>query len=65
MRARAKDAKKIGKDFTSVDDWIALFEHIGDTPYLIGMNKHEWQANFDWILKPDKFARIVEGWYKV
>ena len=31
--------------------------------FLHGHNDHRWKADFDWILKPDNFLKILEGKY--
>lgn len=41
----------------------AFFGHIARSNFLIGENDRGWKANFDWILKPANFIKIVEGGY--
>lgn len=54
-----------------------LFEYDGDTrkirdafeqafasPYLNGGGKRHWVADFDWILRPENFSRVLDGSFK-
>ncbi|MBP1165088.1 hypothetical protein JOE44_001972 [Chryseobacterium sp. PvR013] len=36
----------------------------GESKFLAGNNRNEWTADFDWILKPTNFVKILEGNYK-
>jgi hypothetical protein len=36
---------------------------IPDSPFLIGKGDRGWKANFDWLLKPEACAKLVEGTY--
>jgi hypothetical protein len=50
-------------------DWFRwYFGHAAKSPFLIGNGKPNrdgrvWRADFDWLLTPAKFARVVEGRY--
>ncbi|MBC3796453.1 hypothetical protein [Acetobacterium tundrae] len=39
------------------------FFKTGKSDFLCGVNDRGWQANFDWILKPENFIKILEGNY--
>ena len=42
---------------------LEVFQKVQDSDFLSGKNS-EWQANFDWILKPANFVKILEDNYK-
>ncbi len=45
--------------------WEELFFKAGASKFLSGANDKSWCANFDWILKPDNQAKIIEGNFDV
>ena len=47
----------------SIDDMIEAFRKAASTPFLTGENERGWQANFDFIIKPDNMQKILEGAY--
>jgi hypothetical protein len=40
-----------------------LFKHVADSEFLTGANERSWKASFDWLMKPDNFAKVMEGNY--
>ncbi|MBR8725434.1 hypothetical protein [Bacteroides pyogenes] len=40
-----------------------VFQNVLNSPFLLGHNDRNWKADFDWIFKPAKFTRILEGNY--
>ncbi len=40
------------------------FEQAFASPYLNGAGKHHWVADFDWILRPENFSRVLDGSFK-
>lgn len=41
-----------------------VFMKINESDYLNGEGKDKWKANFDWILNPNNFIKILEDNYK-
>ena len=41
-----------------------VFQLAGESNFLNGVNSKNWNATFDWILKPINFAKILEGNFK-
>ena len=37
---------------------------VSKSDFLNGKNERKWKADFDWILKPENFTKILEGNYK-
>lgn len=40
------------------------FEQAFASPYLNGAGKRHWVADFDWILRPENFLRVLDGSFK-
>lgn len=51
-------AKQYGKNAI-----ITVFEKSFKSKFLTGENNHGWKADFDWILRPENFVKILEGRY--
>ncbi len=47
----------------SIDDWLAVFRRIEQSPFLRGTNDRGWRCDFDFILSPSNFVKILEGKY--
>lgn len=50
-----------GKD---INVFVRLFKETESTPFMKGENGRNWRASFDWLMKPDKMARTLEGNYR-
>ena len=50
-----------GKD---INVFVRLFKETESTPFMKGENSRNWRASFDWLMKPDKMARTLEGNYR-
>ena len=46
-----------------MDGLHQAFVKAASSPFLRGKNKRGWKANFDWIMKPENFQKIMEGNY--
>lgn len=46
------------------NDWIEVFDTIERTPWMHGDNDRGWRINFDFLLEPAKFNRLLEGTYE-
>lgn len=40
-----------------------VFNNILQSPFLLGRNDRNWRCDFDWIFRPTKFTKILEGNY--
>jgi hypothetical protein len=56
LRARRKDPYFVA-------NWQAAIDRICQSGFCIGQNDRGWKADFDWFLKPDTVARVMEGKY--
>ena len=42
--------------------WFGVFfGKVAKTPFLLGDSERGWKANFDWLIAPKNFLKIVEG----
>ena len=60
-RKRRQAIKKALRD-RSTQELCDAFEKVSQSSFLCGEGGG-WQADFDWILKPDNLLRIIEGSY--
>jgi hypothetical protein len=51
------------KERPDLEEWKGIFQRIISSPFLRGENDRSWRADFDWCLKPDNLAKILEGKY--
>lgn len=47
----------------SVDDFKKVFEKAEQSAFLKGNNNRNWSASFDWLIKEDNMAKVLEGKY--
>lgn len=48
---------------TTFDDWTEAIQAIDRNPWLRGENDRGWRADFDFILQPKSFTKLIEGSY--
>lgn len=59
---RTKKAKSFLAN-KSLFDWTEACRRVEASDFLSGRNKKWTKCNFDWLLKPDNFAKVMEGNY--
>lgn len=47
-----------------VSNWRQSMEKVKSSPFCQGSNDRGWRASFDWFLKPDTCAKLMEGKYQ-
>lgn len=47
----------------SLDDFKKVFEKAEQSDFLKGNNNRNWSASFDWLIKEDNMAKVLEGKY--
>jgi hypothetical protein len=47
----------------SIDEFTEAIAAIGRSPFLRGENSRGWRADFDWMLEPKNFTKLIEGTY--
>lgn len=50
-------------DYPDLDVFRQVFENAENSPFMRGQNKNGWTADFDWIIKPSNFQKVLEGKY--
>ena len=40
-----------------------MFSRAETSQFLKGKNARNWQANFDWLIKDNNFAKVLDGNY--
>lgn len=48
-----------------LDDVINAIENVRNSDFLRGENNRGWMITFDWFVKPNNFAKVLEGNYNV
>lgn len=57
------DIRKAPDPRAAALDWFAwFFGHVAGSKFLTGRAK-DWKADFDFLMTPSKFAKVVEGSY--
>lgn len=46
-----------------IDDWMAALDAIERAPWMHGDNDRGWRADFDFLLQPSSFQKLIEGSY--
>ena len=60
---RKKTLKERLKDEFFKDNWKKALDIVPTIPFLMGKNKTDWRADFDFFTRPDSVAKIIEGKY--
>lgn len=47
-----------------IEKVISVLRLAGESDFLNGKNEKTWKADFEWILRPTNFIKILEGKYK-
>lgn len=47
----------------SIEDFTEAIAAIERSPFLRGENDRGWRADFDWMLEPKNFTKLIEGNY--
>lgn len=55
--------KRIIIDKYTYEDFENLFNMAAETPFLRGEGKDGWKANFDWLIRENNMAKVLEGTY--
>ena len=46
-----------------LDAGLATIARVRNSDFLCGQGENGWTANFDWLIKPDNFLKVMEGQY--
>lgn len=53
--------RKLLKDGYTYEDFEEVFKKAGSNKFLTGDNARGWKADFNWLLEPSEFQKILEG----
>ena len=62
-RARRAAFRARTREMPGLEPWRRVFATIRGSPWMHGQNDREWRADFDFILQPKSFIKLVEGSY--
>jgi hypothetical protein len=48
----------------SIEEIYEMIKNASKSSFLAGQNKRDWQATFDWLIRPNNFVKVLEGNYK-
>jgi hypothetical protein len=64
LTARRRAALKARlRDCGGIQGWGAVLQKIRETPFFRGVNDRGWKADFDFVLREEKFTKLMEGGY--
>lgn len=62
LNARIRERLRDGKPADTPDYWRRLFEQVAASDFLTG-RKTDFRADLEWLLRPENFAKVIEGRY--
>jgi hypothetical protein len=51
------------RTYKTIETFKELFQATEGSDFLKGSNDRNWNADFDWIMKPNNFSKVLEGKY--
>jgi hypothetical protein len=60
---RLKVIKQRIKEYPDKKEWLEAIHKLRDSDFCNGLNDRSWVADFDFLMKPDSMAKILEGRY--
>jgi hypothetical protein len=60
LRARWKEKA----ERQSLDWWAQFFAYVAESDFLCGRTAKPFTCNLEWLITPDKFAKVIEGNYE-
>lgn len=55
--------EEYGEGKEAEEAFTRLFKKTAASAFLTGQNDRKWTADFDWLMKPNNFTRVLEGKY--
>jgi hypothetical protein len=64
LTAKRRQHAKVRLSERPLDEWAQVIDRINASPFCRGDKQgSQWRATFDWLLKPDTAAKVLEGAY--
>lgn len=60
---RYRNAKERWKEKPDEQYWVAVLNKMRTLPFCLGANERQWVADFEFFVRPDSHAKILEGKY--
>lgn len=61
--SRRKHAANRWKEHPSEEFWLEVIERVNASAFCLGKNNRGWKADFDFLMRPDSAAKVLEGKY--
>ena len=62
--ARYKNAKARWAEKPDEKYWVNVIQKLNTLPFCLGNNDRQWVADFEFLVRPDVHAKILEGKYE-
>ena len=63
INGKRKDSVKARFDEFGLAGFQEAAALMAESEYMKGNNRHNWKADFDWLIKPSNFQKVLEGKY--
>lgn len=63
LTGKRKTATRLRLAERTLEQWRAVIERINASKFCLGENERGWRANYDWLVRPDTAAKVLEGQY--
>jgi hypothetical protein len=63
-QSRQNRMRERWKENPSLEFWTRIVKKMAESSFCNGNNERGWKADFDFLLKPDTFAKVLEGKYE-
>jgi len=60
--SRKRNVRARWKEYPSIEFWEDYFNRVEESEFLSG-RVTRWRADFDWLMKPSNFEKVLEGRY--
>ena len=60
---RKKSMNARWSEMPDIGYWQGIIDRVLKSDFCRGQNDRNWQANFDWLIRPETRIRIEEGFY--
>jgi hypothetical protein len=60
--SRKRNVRARWKEYPSIEFWEDYFNSVEESEFLSG-RVTRWRADFDWLMKPSNFEKVLEGKY--
>lgn len=61
--SRRRHAANRWKENPNEEFWLEVLERVNASKFCLGANQRGWKADFDFLMRPDSAAKVLEGKY--